>query len=189
MLIAGPNSSAGSAGHVLAIVNPASAEALQAELGRLGFQVHCVENPYAAFGELLDRPLVFRAVVVSLPALYREELALIKAVRHRLPHMDVLLAHTDGRHAALAEAMRLGATGLLSDEAIHRLADIDPSPTDPSQLEPATTESDSSDTTSGDTQLSRPRDEDESNPDIEPLLTAEELRALLTEQPNLPEGR
>ena len=129
MLTAGSNSPPAASGQALALVASASATDLTEELTRLGYRVTAIDDPYAAMVELLDRPLVYRALVVSLPALYREELSIIRAVRSRLPHVDVLLDHTDGRHAALAEAMRLGATGLLSEEAIHRLADVEPAVT------------------------------------------------------------
>lgn len=165
-----------SLGHALAVVASVSAGELSAELVRLGYRPIAVDEPYAALIELLDRPMVYRAVVISLPALYRDELALIRTVRARLPHVDVLLAHTDGRHAALAEAMRLGATGLLSEDTIHRLAETQP------MLEPVVTP------TVRD--VEHPAEfESEPEPDesIEPILTAEELRALLHEQPSMPE--
>ena len=174
MLIAGQNPSPGSSGHVLALVADASANSLTAELDRLGYQSTMTDDPYAALVELLDRPLVYRALVVSLPSLYREELTIIRTVRAKLPHLDVLLAHTDGRQAALAEAMRLGATALLSNEAVHRLADVIPAPTD----EPIKNTDDAP----------PPMDQEELMDELEPLLTAEELRALLQEQPTLPES-
>ena len=183
MLIAGPNPSPASSGQALALVSNASATDLTDELTRLGYRATAIDDPYAAMVELLDRPLVYRAFVVSLPALYREELSIIRAVRARLPHIDVLLAHTDGRHAALAEAMRLGATGLLSDEAIHRLADIEPTAIAerPSSNE---TESEESELSRASTRANRESEPDEDV--IEPLLTAEELRALLHEEPTMP---
>lgn len=178
MLIAGQNPLPSSSGHVLALVADASADSLAAELDRLGYRSTMTDDPYAALIELLDRPLVYRALVVSLPSLYREELSIIRTVRAKLPHVDVLLAHTDGRQAALADAMRLGATALLSDEAVHRLADVIPPPTDETDL---TTEQ----MPAGDEPLPTDEPEDVSN-EFEPLLTADELRALLQEQPTLP---
>lgn len=175
MLIAGPNPSPGTSGHVLALVADASADSLTAELDRLGYRSTMTDDPYAALMELLDRPLVYRALVVSLPSLYREELSIIRTVRAKLPHIDVLLAHTDGRQAALADAMRLGATALLSNEAVHRLAEIHPPP-DESAANPTATEE------------PPPTVEEEPTDELEPLLTAEELRALLQEQPTLPES-
>lgn len=180
MLIAGPNASPGSSGNVLAIVADASLEELNGELSRLGYKATATDDPYAALMELLDRPLVYRALVVSLPALYREELAIIRTVRQKLPHVDVLLAHTDGRHAALAEAMRLGATALLSEAAVHRLADVKPRP---DEAEPAP----AAEAPAREAEPTEP-DIDDGPQEIEPLLTADELRALLQEQPTLPGG-
>lgn len=179
MLIAGQNPSPGSSGHVLALVANASADPLAAELERLGYRSTVTDDPYAALIELLDRPLVYRALVVSLPSLYREELSIIRTVRQKLPHVDVLLAHTDGRQAALAEAMRLGATALLSDEAVHRLADINPPP-ESEAINPAL------EATPKHEEPPPMAEPEEPSTEFEPLLTAEELRALLQEQPTLP---
>ena len=160
-------------GPALTLVSSTAAAELTFELQRLGYDSFHLDEPYAALLELLDRPLVYRALVISLPALYRDELSLIRTVRHCLPHLDVLLAHTDGRHAALAEAMRLGATGLLSDDTVHRLAETAPLPD-----------------ANASAILEEPSDDesfDDTGEIIEPILTAEELRALLHEQPSLPE--
>jgi hypothetical protein len=157
---------------------------MQTQMRAMGYEVHGVDNPYAAFVELLDRPLVYRSVVVSLAATYREELSLIKAIRGRLPHVDVLLAHTDGRAGAMAEAMRLGATGLLDDETVHRLGDIAPPPADPFASPPARDQFQQRDEDEVDP-ADEPMQDEESN-ELDPILTAEELRALLQEQPTLP---
>lgn len=127
-LIPAPASSLGSAlgqrsttAHVLVVASPGAQPALQASLRTAGYDALCVEDPYAALLELLVKPMVYRAVVMSLQGLYREELTVIRTLRARLPHVEVWLAHTDGRHAAMAEAVRLGAGGILSDEGLHRL--------------------------------------------------------------------
>ena len=153
-----------------------------ATLQRLGYSCAEVDDPYAGMAELCRKPLAYRSIILSLTSLYREELALIAAVKRRWPHVDVWLTHTDGRHAALADAMRLGADGLLSDDGLHRTA-LAPTPASyaprdddarapraavasrPDPAEPA----------------DEPHDSDLSP--TEPILTAEELRALLTEQP------
>ena len=72
--------------------------------------------------ELLAAKANFRGVVLSLQSLYREEIAIVRTLKRRLPHLEVWLAHTDNRQAALAEAMRFGADGLLGDEGLHRIA-------------------------------------------------------------------
>ena len=89
-------------------------------LQRLGFVCAEVDDSYAGMAEICRKPLAYRAMILSLASLYREELPLIQAVKRRWPHVDVWLTHTDGRHAAMADAMRLGADGLLSEDGLHR---------------------------------------------------------------------
>jgi hypothetical protein len=154
----------------------------------LGFGATEVDDPYAAMTELCRRPLVYRAMIVSLASVYKEELSVIGAVKSRYPHVELWLAHTDGRQSLLAEAMRLGADGLLSDDGLHRVA-AGPSPLASSaaaasvagmaapppsgeaveQAEEAMTAHDS--TAGGSPQ---------------PILTPDELRALLHEQSPVP---
>jgi hypothetical protein len=162
-------------------------------LARLGYESGECEDPYTATLELTRRRLAYRALVLSLAGLYREELALITTVKRRFPHVEIWLCHTDGRQAALAEAMRLGADGLIDDEGFHRIAappvhetvvyqsmpvSSIPKPTMLAELpkrEPAPDEAD------GDEPMQ------ESKGAIgEPVLTAEELRALLQDQPVMP---
>lgn len=156
-------------------------------LQQLGFTCAESDDPYAAMHELCQRPLAYRAMILSLRTVYREELAFIGAVKRRFPHVEIWLTQTDGRQSALAEAMRQGADGLLDEEGLHRTATgapaddlpapapIPPAPTveHPAIVEPA------------------PRPRMEEPPDTseefglgEPILTAEELRALLQEQPS-----
>src|SRR5205823_7920748 len=136
-----------------------------------------VDEPYSAMAELCRRPLVYRAIILSLTSLYREELPLISAVKRRWPHVDIWLTQTDGRHAALADAMRLGADGLLSDDGLHRTAIATGGleghyGRDDGSLGPASAVAPAGEHSA----------EDEFGGN-EPILTAEELRALLTEQP------
>lgn len=216
MVVADATSPHAPAGHALVICVPASLDALSSELRTLGYDVNGVDNPFTAIVELLDRPLVYRSVVLSLPAVYREELSLIKTIRARLPHIDVLLAHTDGRASAMAEAMRLGATGLLGEDAVHRLSDVEPPPADPRTMDlravdlravvPSANPGAIPSALSGSLSAALPAAgplvqhgtpatgsnafdaelSDEDLNDLEPILTAEELRALLQEQPTLP---
>jgi hypothetical protein len=143
--------------------------------------------------ELARRPMVYRAMILSLTGLYKEELQVIQAVKRRFPHVEVWLTHIEGRGASLAEAMRLGADGLLADDGLHRtgagafpvetVADAPrallnlPTPAPgpiQEQLPPPPA----------------PREGDFDNTDdaniAEPVLTADELRALLQEQPAMP---
>jgi len=186
MVIADPNSPFAAAGHALVACGEATSSALSAELESLGFRVTIAPDPYGLLLELLDRPLVYDAVVLSLPAVYRDELAVIGTIRARVPHVEVLIAHSDGRHAMLAEAMRLGATGLLGEEGIHRLMQVNANST-PAALRPETPARNETPTA-----VSSPAGDDDeeiapSSDDVgAPLLTADELRALLAEQPSLP---
>ena len=104
------------------VSNPSSRAAVRETLVRLGFGCAEADDPYTAMAELCRRPLVYRALILSLAALYREELTIISAIKRRYPHVELWLAHTDGRQSALAEAMRLGADGLLDEDGLHRVA-------------------------------------------------------------------
>jgi hypothetical protein len=147
-----------------------------AAMQRLEFTCAEAEDPYAAAIELFRRPLVYRALVFSLTSLYREELALIGTLKRRLPHLDIWLTHIDSRQSALAEAMRQGADGLLGEDgALHRMALPQTSDT---AARPTVTEYSATGATSA-------HDVDEMASG-EPVLSAEELRALLQEQPSSP---
>src|SRR6476660_5330868 len=120
-------------GRALVVGNAASRAEPADTLGRMGYGCAEMDDPYAAMAELCRRPLVYRALVLSLSSLHREELGLIPGVKRRFPHVDIWLTQTDGRQAALAEAMRLGADGLLSGEGLHRIA---VGGTEPASFEP-----------------------------------------------------
>jgi DNA-binding NarL/FixJ family response regulator len=159
-------------GRALIVASPSSRQQPAAVLERLGYTCAEVDDPYAAMLELCRRPLVYRAIILSLTSLYKEELAMVQTVKQRFPHVEVWLTQTDGRQASLAESMRLGADGLLSEDGLHRIAI----------------------TAAADTFIppppvvrNEPQDEEQSmDSDMsigEPVLTADELRALLQEQP------
>ncbi len=142
-------------------------------LARMACPLMEVEDPYAAMLELYRRPASYRALVLSLRSIYREELAIIQAAKRRFPTVEIWLAHTDGQAASLAEAMQMGADGLLSEDGLHRFA---------APARPAPPQS---------TVDAPPADEPpaESDPDdpptenADPILTAEELKALLEDKP------
>jgi DNA-binding NarL/FixJ family response regulator len=162
-------------------------------LQRLGFTCAEVDDPYSAMAEISRRPLVYRAMILSLASLYREELAIVQSVKRRWPHLEIWLTQTDGRHAALADAMRLGADGLLSDDGLHRTAvtggatdTVSPASHSPTVLA-ATLQLRSQ------PQPMPPNDDGGASQEAEgaatePILTADELRALLAEQPAMPPG-
>src|SRR4051812_40319529 len=111
------------AGKMLIIANPAMQAQPVQTLAQLGFEAHTVADPYSAMSELLAPHAQFRGCVLSLQSLYREEIAMVRTLKRELPQLEIWLAHTDQRQAALAEAMRYGADGLLGDEGLHRIAE------------------------------------------------------------------
>lgn len=160
---------------------------------QLGFEPHSVLDPYSAMAELLSSGANYRGMVLSLQSVYREEIAMIATLKRRLPHLEIWLAHTDNRQAALAEAMRLGADGLLGEEGLHRIASSQATPE--AVPPPATTPSlslalqfpppmEGSTPTADQTQVDHGGDDQSA--ENEPVLTADELRALLQEQPASP---
>jgi hypothetical protein len=167
----------------LVVGSPACRAAPLKTLIRLGFTCAELDDPYAAMAELCRRPMVYRAMILSLASLYREELALIPSVKRRWPHLEIWLTQTDGRHAALADAMRLGADGLVSEDGLHRtgvtggmvdtVSPVIQTPL-PRIQPPAASEPEAT--------------QDSEAGAAEPILTADELRALLAEQPTMPPG-
>src|SRR5947207_9426927 len=109
-------------GRAIIVGNAGSSCAAVATLRGLGYQSIEADDPFSAAAELSRRSMTYRAMILCLNSLYREELAFIASVKHRYPHIDIWLSQTDGRAAALAEALRLGADGLLSDDGPHRFA-------------------------------------------------------------------
>jgi hypothetical protein len=161
-------------------------------LQRLGFTCAETDDPYHAMLELARRPMVYRAMILSLTGLYKEELQVINATKRRFPHVEVWLTHIEGRGASLAEAMRLGADGLLAEDGLHRtgagafpVETISDAPRTPLSLPGVATVP-----TLEQLPTAPARDAEFDNTDdaniAEPVLTADELRALLQEQPAMP---
>ena len=169
------------AGRALIVGSPPSRIPSINTLQKLGFQCSEVDDPYSAMAELCRRPLAYRAVILSLASLYPEELAVVKVIKTRFGHLEIWLTQTDGRHCAQAEAMRFGADGLLSDDGMYRTTageSVDEKPQVPVAnpavpLAPPTA-----------TSFQASVDSDMTS--TEPILTADELRALLQEEPSLP---
>ena len=88
----------------------------------MGLTIVESEDPYSAMAELARDPGRFHAVILSLQSLYREELQIIPSIKLSIPAVEIWLTDAEGRSAALAQAMRLGAEGLLGEEGIHRAA-------------------------------------------------------------------
>ena len=178
------------AGRALLVAGPGSRARSVQTLRELGFGAAELDDPYAAMAELCRRPLVYRVLILSLASLYREELTMIAAVKARFPHVEVWLAHTDGRQAALAEGLRLGADGLLSEDGLHRLGSPAAAAAGPTGTTAAAWLADPADPArraapgaSASAASHVAGDDATSTADSgEPVLTADELRALLQEQ-------
>ncbi len=127
-----------------------------------GLQVELASDPYAAIAELAGRPLVYRALVLPLPQLFPEELALVRVVKKRFPHVQTIASEVPEKMIRSDELRRLGFDAVLS-EKLRLLAS-------PVKAEGFT-----------------PRPVQISAGDSEPVLTAEELRALLSDD-TLPSG-
>jgi len=198
-------------GRALIVGGPSARSQPLAAMQALGYACAEADDPYAAIREIVRRPMVYRAVILSLASLHREELALVPGIKRRFPHVEVWLTHTDGRQASLAEAMRLGADGLLSGDGLHRIAMAGnaattayapapaPSPEAPVPLPRPAPAAAPREESAGRGESAPPAAPDESEaaaarspgPDDadaigEPVLTVDELRALLQEQPAPP---
>ena len=182
------------AGRALIVGTASSRSQPLSVLQRLGFTCAETDDPYHAALELARRPMVYRAMILSLTGLYKEELQVIASTKRRFPHVEIWLTHIEGRQASLAEAMRLGADGLLADDGLHRTAaGAFPVETIPSEnLRTPITLPASGATAPPVAEPPDPRDAEPERTDdddanvAEPVLTADELRALLQEQPAMP---
>jgi hypothetical protein len=190
-------------GHCLVVGQPACRAAPIAIMQREGVACTEVDDPYEAMTHLCRRPLFHTALILSLHGLYREELQMIASVKRRFSHVEVWLSDTDGRHGALAEAMRLGADGLVATDGLHRIGTgIAPPEKSPNRdgvaatnqhfgaansksAESAPASSIASTMTS--TTPAKPEmlkgSQDSVDRSSDPVLTADELRALLEEEP------
>jgi hypothetical protein len=155
-------------------------------LEQLGYSCGECDDPYAAMAEICRRPAFYSTLVLCLAGLYREELPIVAAVRRLYPHIEVWLAQVNGRQAAVDEGVALGAAGVIDGDGLH-------------QMEAAAVAATGSSTQAlsiasefGDYHPGRKAIEDgqagadATDPDgsfADPILTAEELRALLQEPP------
>jgi DNA-binding NarL/FixJ family response regulator len=157
------------AGQAMVIAGASSRQQPVQALERLGYSCAEADDPYSAMIEICRKPLAYRAVILGLNSLFREELAIVAAIKQRFGHIEVWLTQTDGRQSSLAEAMRLGADGLLGEDGLHRVA-VMPA-VEPVAAAVTTIEEESA------------PEEPAELPMSEPVLTADELRALLQEAP------
>jgi DNA-binding NarL/FixJ family response regulator len=177
-------------GRALIVGQPAFRNNPSSALQRRGYVCTEVDEPYDAMVQLCRRPLFYSAVILSLNSLYREELAIISSIKKRFSHVDIWLSDTDGRQAALAEAMRFGADGLLSEDGMHRIAGTGSSAEATSaahgEIQPPVEEE--MPTAAPAVPLRHPEAPHPREKSSDPLLTAEELRALLQESPGTNAG-
>ncbi|MEM6562204.1 MAG: hypothetical protein AAF656_11435 [Planctomycetota bacterium] len=134
-----------------------------------GYDVHGFDDPYAAMLAICRKPLVFRALAVSLQAIYPKELDLVSAVAQRFPHVRLLACDTDGRRTTLIDAVQRGVTDILDDHGITP-ADTERESADVSLANPAELTDEET------AALARPTDTP-----TDPVLTPEEIRALLSD--------
>lgn len=183
-------------------------------LERLGFACSEADDAYAAMVELCQRPLAYAALICCLQSFYVEELDLIRTCKTRFPHLVIWLTQTDGRQGTVAEAMRRGADGLLDRDGLHPVATeraSDPAagapvardllaaaqvPADmdvPPELRPRQEPTASAEPGAGNGKAQHDSRPGVEPPEVdrhsmplmvEPILTADELRALLQEQPS-----
>lgn len=176
-------------GRALLIGTAATRLGVVESLGRMGYSLAEADDPYAGMLAFCRRSLDFQAVILSLASLYREELPIIQTIKRRFPHVEVWLSHTDGRPGALAEAMRLGAEGLLDDDGLHRIAVGQP---DFAQSTPVSGYlADPAPLRIAPSPVAHETDMDLDDPQGssgEPILSADELKALLQEQPAAPQA-
>ncbi len=180
-------------GRVLVVGTPAHCGEAAKLLCQQGYDCDYVDDPYVAMLKLCRHRLAFQDVILSLASLYHEELNIIATIKRRLPHVEIWLAQTDGRAASLAEGMRLGADGLLAEDGtLHRIGNGSPEPATNGVPHPMAGGTE----ISGEhvTRVDAPTTPGTADPfDIEddlamgePVLTADELRALLQDQPSMP---
>lgn len=166
-------------GRAIVVANPAARQQPLSAMSALGFGCVEMDDPYLAMAELCRRPAAYQALVLSLTSVYREELQLVSSVKQRFGHVEIWLTQIEGRQGALADAMRLGADGLLGEDGLHRIATPrgGAEATSPRGAAAVAPKKDSPAATA---------DAEEETPINEPVLTADELRALLQEQPSFP---
>jgi len=163
----------------LIVGSPACREQPLRAVRQLGIPCAEADDPYAAMLLICQRPNHYAAVVLSLYSLYREELQIIPALTARFRQLPIWLTHSQGRQSACDEAIRLGAKGLLDMNGAHPAAPNHPPvaapmtspPIHASIPPPQPVQSDSAGSTRSNIGMD------------EPILSAEELRALLEDQP------
>jgi hypothetical protein len=162
-------------GQALIVGQHANCIVPQSIMRQLGVECSQAADAYEAMSLICRQPTVFSTVVLSLHSLYREELQIIASIRNRFPFVEIWVSDSDGRQLALTDALKLGADGLLDQDGLHR-RDFVISPTAPDVELASKNQVNSHDGNSIDRGFS-------SATNTDPLLTADELRALLADVP------
>lgn len=92
-------------------------------LHRMGARCTVWEDAYQAACEVARHPDTFFAVVVILPCCYQAELAVISTIRTYARNTRVYVADAEQHVSMLTGAMRLGATGLLTQAGVELFAE------------------------------------------------------------------
>jgi hypothetical protein len=184
-------------GRGLLIGRQGSREGCAAAIRRLGFTLEERDDPYSAMAEIARNSASYSAVFVMLGGLFKQEFSIIPAIKTRYGHVEIWLAQTDGRQSAMGEAMQLGADGLLTDEGLHRLVAAEREQAEP-PADPAPVRSELVQSEPAVAQMTQTKNAPQENSAgqiaaglsqlnqggfAEPILTADELRALLQEPP------
>ncbi len=166
---------------------------LAAQLARLGRGCVQCADPYAAMRHIAARPADYETLIVSLAGLYAPEVALVSAVKRLYPHVELWLAHSEGRAALLAQAVQRGADGLWDEHGPHRLAQrpggqINDAEVIATSMTPISPSASAAAQIVQNPIVNQPPAEEHNDLDNDfslgdPVLSAEELRALLQEQP------
>lgn len=161
-------------GRVALIAGPTTRDQHAETLMRAGYDVYGFDDPYDAMLAICRKPLVFRAVTLSLQGIYLQELAIIPVISRRYPHMRLVACDTHGRRAAFDRARELGVTDQLDGGGIRPVENAKKRDPGTVRLSNASTDLPMPPglTSAEAAALAEPIDDG-------PLLTPEELRALL----------
>lgn len=161
------------------------------QLHRLGAECVVLDDPYQAVAALTQRPGAYPAAVFVLPSIYPDELPAISAILKHSPGTRVVVAAAEQQVSSLAAALRLGASGVLTEHGIEAFAGQDAPPFSPTNSTPSTQPSTALPPENEESTLAtaddahhptahQPHDDHHSDYEpTDPILTADELHALL----------
>jgi hypothetical protein len=108
-----------SAGQPAGVLCVGLEDAAVAGIGTLaGIAATSVSDPYAAMLLIAANPRGWQMIVLNLQQMFDAELAVLSAVRAVAPDCRVAVTRADGRPALLARALRLGLDGIFTGTAI-----------------------------------------------------------------------